>query len=414
MSYVKALIVLLSSTLVACATVDQTASRERGGLSEQRLNALTIFMQSRIDAGHLPGTVMVVSHKGKMVYSKALGWLNPKARTPMTEDALFRMYSMTKPVVSVATLILLEEGKLQINDPVSMYLPEMKNMKVWVEKVGADGKPTHELVAASRQLTLLDLMRHTAGMTYGDTKTQHDAEYLKAFPKPTGSNEFIKNVADLPLAHQPGSQWSYGISHDVLGVVVERVSGKPLQVFLEERIFRPLKMTDTTFWVEPANHHRIAEPFEVDPDSKRPIDLSEPRRMSPMAAGGGSSRVGNGLMSTARDYLRFVQMVANGGQLDGVRILSRKSVELIGTDHIKGLKAPTPGHGWGLGVSVRNELGGANQHGSVGDYWWGGAGGTSFIIDPSEHLVAVRMSQAPASRGYYNRAFRNFVYSALE
>ena len=414
MSYVKTLLVLLSATLVACATLDQTASRQQGGLSQARLDALTSFMQSRVDAGHLPGTVMMVAHKGKVVYSKALGWLNPQTRTPMSEDALFRMYSMTKPVVSVATLILLEEGKLQINDPVSLYIPEMKEMKVRVDKVGADGKPTHELVATSRQLTLLDLMRHTAGMTYGDTKTPHDAEYLKAFAKRTGSGEFIKNVAALPLAHQPGAQWHYGISHDVLGVVVERISGKPLEVFLEERIFRPLKMVDTNFVVPAHNHHRIAEPFEVDPDSKRPINLSDPRKMSPMAAGGGSSRVGSIMMSTARDYLRFVQMLGNGGHLDGVRILSRKSVDLIGTDHIKGLKGPSPGHGWGLGVLVRTELGGANQHGSVGDYWWGGVGGTSFIIDPSEQLVAVRMSQAPASRGYYNRAFRNFVYSALE
>jgi CubicO group peptidase (beta-lactamase class C family) len=252
------------------------------------------------------------------------------------------------------------------------------------------------------------------GMTYGDTRTPHDAEFLKAFANPTDSNGFIKNVTGLPLAHHPGAQWHYGISHDVLGVVVERVSGKPLQVFLEERIFRPLKMVDSAFVVAPSERHRIAEPFAVDPDSKKPITLVDPRIMSLMAAGGGSSQVGNGMVSTARDYLRFIQMLANGGHLEGVRILSRKSVELIGADHIRGLKGPIDGHGWGLGVTVRNDLGGVNQHGSVGDYWWGGFGGTSFIIDPTEQLVAVRMSQAPASRGYYNRAFRNFVYSALE
>jgi CubicO group peptidase (beta-lactamase class C family) len=407
--------VTLLVVLVACTVLDPAPALRRG-VSAERLDVLTRFMQSRIDAGHLPGMVMVVMRDGKVVYSKALGLRDPKTREPMTEDTLFRMYSMTKPVVSVAAMMLVEEGRLDLTDPVSRYIPELKNVKVGIEKPGPDGKPILELVAAKRQMTIRDLMRHTAGFTYGGQGSLVEQEYEKRLKDISDADDFVKKVAALPLVHEPGSKWEYSISHDVLGIVIERISGKPLQQFLAERIFRPLKMEDTDFWVDPAKQHRIAEPFEIDPDTKRPINLANPRKRTALAGGGGSTFVGSGMICTARDYLRFAQMLLNGGELDGVRLLSRKSVELIASDHLRGIARPagmSETVGWGLGVLVRNTTGGATL-GTVGDYSWGGFGGTSFVVDPGERLIALRLSQAPASRSYYNRVFRNMVYSALE
>lgn len=417
-SFVLCFMAVAWGVLASCANLDGGHPARAGGkgLSAQRLDALTSYMQSRIDAAHLPGTVMLVSHRGKVVYSKALGSLDPKTGKPMTEDAIFRMYSMSKPVVSVATMILVEEGKLRLNDPVSRHLPELKDQKVRVEKPGLDGKPGFELVAAKPQATVLDLMRHTAGMTYANASgTPVEREYDKTLNGFTDSKEFIRRIGTVPLEYHPGTRWVYSFSHDVLGVVVERVSGKPLHEFLEERIFRPLKMRDTAFVVEPSKHHRIAQPFAVDPDDKRPITMPDPTKMSPMAAGGGSDQVGNNMASTAQDYLRFTEMLRRGGELDGARILSRKGVELIVAENTKGIPgALPPGYGWGLGGTMVRTEAASVQLGTVGEFFWGGWGGTYFVIDPVEELIAIRLSQAPASRGHYNMVFKNMVYSALE
>lgn len=393
------------------------------GFVPERLDRLTRFMQERVDGKHIPGTVMLISRNGRLAYSRAIGVRDPATNAPMADDAIFRLYSMTKPLTSVAAMMLVEEGRLSLADPITRYLPELKDLKVAVEKAGADGKDAFDFVPVKRTATIQDLMRHTAGWTAPDVDGPPlQKMYSQRVQKITSSDDFVKRVAQLPLAREPGTRWEYSMSHDVLGVIVERISGKTLDVFMDERIFRPLGMRDTAFWVEPSKHSRIAEPFPADPVSKSALsDFSDPRRRTGFAAGGGDSEYGADiLLSTARDYLRFAQMLLNGGTLDGVRILSRKSVQLLTSDHlVKGIERPAlftgETFGWGLlGVLVRNSNGGATTTGSVGDYQWQGYGGTLFIVDPKEKLVAVRMSQAPWSRNPDNRAFRVLLYSALE
>ena len=394
---------------------------EATGFNATRLDALTQFMQARIDSKQIPGVVMLVIRDGKRVYSKALGMRDPAAAAPMSADAIFRMYSMTKPITSVAAMILVEEGRLNLGDPITRYLPELRDLKVAIEKAGADGNQMLEYMPAKRTATVQDLMRHTAGWTAPNPNTTLEKMYSQAVQNITSADDFVKRVAKLPLAHEPGTKWDYSISHDVLGVVVERVSGKSLDVFLEERIFKPLGMLDTSFWVEPAKHGRIAEPFSIDPVSKAKLeDFSDPRQRVGFAIGGGESEYGGDiLLSTARDYSRFLQMLLNGGTLDRVRIISRKSVELLVSDHLKGIERPASfsgdALGWApIGAVVRNSVGGPTFPGSVGEYYWAGYGGTYFIVDPRERLIALRMSQAPWSLTYDNRIFRVMSYSALE
>ena len=369
-------------------------------------------------AGRLPGAVLLVAHKGQLVHASAVGKLDPTQSTPMSRDAVFRIYSMTKPVVSIATMILVEEGKLRLSDPISRYFPEMKGVQVGVEKPGADGKPVLERVNAPREMTVHDLLRHTSGLTYGVFgRSAVKTEYLKADLRPgaPGLNydnaEMMRRLGSLPLAYAPGSTWEYSVSTDVLGAVVEKVSGKTLDVFLRERIFEPLRMKDTGFSVPAAQRRRIAEAYATDPDSKQPVQLLDVRVTPQLLSGGG------GLVSTADDYLRFGQMMLNGGSLDGVRIVSRKTIEYMTSDHLAGVRGPTylpgPGHGFGLGVAVRTAAGESPLIGSVGDYYWGGYAGTYFWVDPKEELVAVWMMQGPGQSASYRPLLRTAVYSSL-
>ncbi|MFZ4760264.1 MAG: serine hydrolase domain-containing protein, partial [Burkholderiaceae bacterium] len=335
-------------------------------------------------------------------------------------DALFRIYSMTKPVVSVAALQLVEDGRLRLGDPVSCWIPEMKGMQVGVEKPGPDGKPmVAERVNPPREMTVQDLLRHTSGLTYGVFgRSAVKDEYLKAQVTPASSqlpfdlDEMARRIGRLPLSYAPGSTWEYSISTDVLGLVVERAAGRKLDVFLAERIFKPLGMKDTAFWVPPAQQGRLAEAFPVDPDTQAKVTLLDVRRAPTLLSGGG------GLVSSADDYLRFSQMLLNGGVLDGTRIVSRKTIELMASDHLGTVRGPAylpgPGHGFGLGFAVRTAAGESPQHGSVGDYWWGGFAGTAFWVDPKERLVAVWMMQGPGQSAQYRPLLRAAVNTALD
>jgi CubicO group peptidase (beta-lactamase class C family) len=389
------------------------------GFSAPRLEALTRRFQTDIDARFIPGAVMLIAREGEVVYEKALGVQDPATEAPMTTDTIFRIYSMTKPIVSVATMMLIEQGRLLLSDPVSRYLPELRDLKVGIERANGDGRRTLELEPAQQAITVQDLLRHTSGFTYGifGASLVKD-EYRKAgigSPR-AGGDEFIRALAQLPLMYQPGQVWEYSHSTDVLGVLLERVSGMPLDEFLAERILKPLGMGETGFWVDPAQQHRIAEAYPVDPVTRAEVRLNQPRRRPGFLSGGG------GMMSTAHDYLRFAQMLANEGELDGVRILSRKTHRFMTSDHLAHLPLaragqgylPGPGYGFGLGFAVRTDEGCAVMPGSLGDYTWSGLAGTYFWVDPREKLQAILLMQAPEQRQHYRQLFRNLVYAALE
>jgi CubicO group peptidase (beta-lactamase class C family) len=378
-------------------------------LDPARLQKIEKLVWADIQRGRIPGAVMMVARGGKVVMYKAVGKQDPQAGTPMKNDSIFRIYSMTKPIVSVAAMILVEEGRLQLSDPVALHIPELAGLKVGVEK--GDGL---DIVPAARQPTVHDLLRHTSGFTYGVFgKSMVKELYGKAGVDKTDHNnaEFVKKLASVPLAYQPGSTWEYSRSTDVLGHVVERVSGKPLDEFLEERIFRPLGMKDTGFSVPPEKAGRLAEAFAKDPDNGQPITLLDVKNPPRYLAGG------QGLVSTAADYMKFAQMMLNGGHLGGQRILSKKTVEYMTTDHLGTIRGPGylpgPGYGFGLGVAVRLADGQAPTAGSSGDYNWGGLGGTYFWVDPKEKLVAIWMMQAPNQRAYYRGIYRGMVYAAM-
>lgn len=361
---------------------------------------------------------MLIAHRGEVVFEKALGVRDPATSAPLTMDAIFRIYSMTKPIVSVGLMMLVEEGKLLISDPVSKHLPELAGLKVGIEKIGDDGKATLSLVPAVREMTVQDLLRHTSGLTYGIFgESLVKSEYRQAGVERMGitNAEFIEKLATVPLAYQPGTTWEYSRSTDVLGVLIERITGLTLDVFIDERILKPLKMHDSGFWVQPDQQHRIAEAFDTDPDSGQQIRLLNIRSKPSFLSGGG------GMVSTVHDYLQFANMLRGGGALDGVRLLSPKTVRYMTSDHLSAIPGatasptflPGPGYGFGLGFAVRTSVGAAYTPGSVGDFNWSGLGGTYFWIDPAEDLVAIWMMQAPEQRAHYRQLYRNLVYGAI-
>lgn len=394
-------------------------SQARNGFSEQRLEALTQRIQADINAKFIPGAVMRIVLDGKVMYEEALGVQDPATGTPMAIDSIFRIYSMTKPIVSVATMMLVEQGRLLLSEPISTWLPELRRLKVGVERTDFKGNRVLELVDSVQPITVQDLLRHTSGFTYGifgDSLVK--TEYRKCGldnPRANG-DEFIRTLGQLPLFAQPGTVWEYSHSTDVLGILLERVCGMDLDTLLKELILTPLGMRETGFWVEPAHHHRIAEAFPVDPLSGATVKLNQPRRR-PNSLSGGS-----GMMSTLHDYQRFAHMLANEGELDGVRLLSRKTVRYMTSDHLSELPQakcgpsylPGAGYGFGLGFAVRTAAGGALMPGSVGDFTWSGLAGTYFWIDPQERLQAIYLMQAPEQRSQYRQLFRNMVYAALE
>ena len=395
-----------------------TASPEAVGLSSARLARVTELVKGEIAKGRYPGAVALVARHGKVAYFEALGQRDPQSGAPMTKDAIFRLYSMTKPFASVAVMTLVEDGKILLNDPVSKYLPKLKGLQVSVPRVDPQtGRVSYALVPAEREITIQDLLRHTSGLVYG-VFTSH-AGVKEAYAKEgvdwenVTPSEQVERLARVPLAHQPGSAWEYGLSTDVLGRVVEAVSGATLGQFLQERLFAPLRMTDTAFLVPNGKAARLAQPFAKDPVSGDAVKLLDVTVAQKNDAGGAGSA------GTVADYARFSQMLLNGGQLDRVRILGRATVAQMSSDHLGDIRVASPilarGYGFGLGFAVRKETGLNWVTGSAGEYRWGGAAGTAFWVDPKEQMIVVWMTQAQPGprRGEDRDLFRQLVQAAL-
>jgi CubicO group peptidase (beta-lactamase class C family) len=403
-----------------------SAPPESVGMSSQRLAKLSAALKKEVADGSFRGAVVMVARKGKLVYQDAVGMQTSDA--PMRQDTVFRIYSMTKPLVSVAAMMLVEDGRIQLTDPVGKFLPGFDKMQVSVATKTSEGT-AYNTVAAERPMTVQDLLRHTAGLAYGEI-TQNapvkegleragvyrkDLDYEARGITPS---EQVERLAGVPLAFHPGTTWHYSLASDVLGRVVEAASGKRLSEFLEERLFRPLKMRDTAFSVPQAKLARLAEPLAADRFSKAPnklIDVSAP----PKNDSGGA-----GAVSTAGDYLRFSQMLLNGGALEGARVMSRTTVRLMTSDHLGSfinqpvqpgeLLLGTKGYTFGLGFAVRQGDGVGGVPGSAGEFMWAGYAGTYFFADPKEQLTAVLMTQAPSpNRAYFRRMLKQLVYQSI-
>ncbi len=422
--------IVLAWTIASGAQGLPSAAPESVGMSAQRLARIGDAFKKEIEQGKLPGAVFLVARKGKLVYSDAIGFQDKESGKPMAKDSLFRIYSMTKPIVSVAAMMLVEEGKIELTDPVSKFLPAMKGMSVSAARADSEfAKVTYAQVPADREMTVQDLLRHTAGLAYGEITQNAPVKealgkagfYKSAIDfdaRDLSPAEEIDRLSKVPLAHQPGTVWEYSHASDVLGRVVEAASGERLADFLDKRLFKPLKMSDTGFWVPQDKLGRLAQALPTDSNSGKPNNLID------VSAAPGNDSGGAGGVSTAADYLRFTQMLLNGGQLDGTRVLSRSTVALMASDHLgTRIAAPVtpgelllgvPGYTFGLGFAVRQGAGVAGVPGSAGEFMWAGYAGTYFWVDPKEEIVAVYMTQAPSPiRAYYRKLFKQLVYAAI-
>jgi CubicO group peptidase (beta-lactamase class C family) len=422
---VVAFVALLLVPVVAWPQALSSAKPEQVGLSAERLDRVGSALKAEIEKGKLPGAVALVARKGRVAYFEAFGQRDKAAGAPMTKDSIFRIYSMSKPLVSVAAMILVEDGKIVLTDPVSKFLPEFSKLQVSVPQVDATfGRVRYVLVPADREPTIQDLLRHTSGLAYGEITVNGPVKegYAKAGVfQPDGlpfdargltPAEQIDRLSKVPLAQQPGTVWEYSLSSDVLGRVVEVASGMRLGEFLDKRLFTPLKMVDSSFSLTKEKTSRLAETAPGHPI--KVIEVATP----PKNDSGGA-----GALSTTMDYARFSQMLLGGGQLDGARVLSRTSVTLMTSDHLAGISAPTTpgelllgtrGYTFGLGFAVRQGPGVAGVSGSAGEFMWAGFAGTYFWVDPKEELVGVLMTAAPSpERAYYRRLFKQLTYQAI-
>jgi CubicO group peptidase (beta-lactamase class C family) len=380
------------------------------GLSSTQLKRLEVATKQNIDDGLMPGAVMLVARHGKVAWVSVQGKRAPDSDDPMKFDSIFRIYSMTKPIVSIALMQLVEEGKLQVSDPVAKFLPEIGKMKVGTEIAGPDGKPLLHLSDPDRAMTVQDLLRHTSGLTYGSRGTSlvHQAYIDAKIGDRTATNEeMVRRLSTVPLLFQPGARWEYSVAVDVQGRLIEVLTGKKLGEALSERVLQPLGMVDTSFQVLAAKLARAAQPgqkpngppmtprFKVDDGAK-------------YESGGG------GMLSTTEDYLRFTMALANGGAFQGKRIIGKKTLEFMTADHVGNRPGRPEGFGFGLGFEVHTRLGVSAIEGSVGEYGWSGAAGTTFWVDPKEQLVAIYMVQASEGDTRFLRTqFRTMVQAAL-
>jgi CubicO group peptidase (beta-lactamase class C family) len=387
------------------------ASPQSLGLSPTRLARMSDAFKREVDKGTIPGVTVMVARRGQIGRFEALGRQNPAQSAAMTRDSIFRVYSMTKPIVSIGIMQLVEDGYLVLGEPLTKYIPEFANQKVAVENNGK-----LDLVPPVRPITIHDLLRHTSGLTNdtaGDGPVQRMYKQSRIRDRSISNAEHAAIVAAMPLVCQPGAEWNYSRSTDILGRIIEIVSGKPLSAYLTERILAPLQMTETAFHTATENAHRLAEPFANDPWTNEPVKLINMLEKPVYESGGG------GLVSTTMDYARFCQMLLGGGTLDGNRIIGRKTLQAMASNHLAaGVKINgtlmSPGHGFGLGFAVRTHDGMAPFAGSVGQFFWSGMAGTFFWIDPKEELFAVFMSQGPGQRVYLRDQVRSLVYAAVE
>lgn len=389
--------------------------------SPERLARIDTLFQSYVDAGRTPGVVAIIARRGRVAWSGAFGLADLESRRPMAPDALFRIASQSKAVTSVAAMILVEEGRLRLDEPVARYIPSFAEARV---AVATDSGRV--LVPAARPMTVRDLLTQTAGLSYG-TESLIQADYRAAGLGPAaGYGWYLADKAEpvcatmdrlgaLPLAAQPEEVWIYGYASDVLGCVVERASGMPLDRFFQERIFGPLRMRDTWFFPPDSVGGRLTAVYSVTPDGALVRAPAGPMGQGDYLAGPRQNFSGGaGLVSTAGDYARFLQMLLNGGVLDGARILSPATVSLMTRDQVGALYDDSPGLGFGLGFEVLEDPGLAGEYGSVGRFAWGGAYATNYWVDPNEELVVVLMQQLLPARGLdLTSKFRTMVYAAL-
>lgn len=410
---------LVCCSLLACQSTVVDAKNtanaaESVGFSSERLDRIAPAMQSYIDQGKLAGTLTLVARNGKIVYLNAQGMQDKEAGISMTEDTIFRIYSMTKPVTAVAAMTLWEQGKFHMFDPIAKYLPELANMKVYVSGSGDD----MVVEDAKSPIRIIDLFMHTSGFSYGFSNSEVDKLYQKMLSKPDELNRdnILTKFAELPLTHQPGTAWNYGVSTDIIGFLVEKLSGKKLGEYMQETIFRPLGMKDTGFYVPADKVDRLTQIYTADKTGqtivmeKEPVGdfMSEPK----------IHNAGGGLVSTMQDYFTFAQMMLNGGEINGVRILGRKTVEYMSSNHLPQNLIPysntSQGEGYGLAMSVTVDPEMAGFMTSKGDFGWGGAASTYFRVDPEEKIVMISMAQfVPIGFHRYHDDFRNLVYQAL-
>ncbi|WP_374442663.1 serine hydrolase domain-containing protein [Stella sp.] len=381
----------------------ELAPAQSVGFSAERLARIAGVLGADARAGRIAGAVSLIARDGAVVHCAAVGQRDPATGAAMTVDSIFRIYSMTKPVTSLAIMMLAEEGRLLLSDPLSRFIPAFAGLRV-----GAGGEPMR------REPTVQDLLRHTSGFVYGhygETAVHHAYREAAIGLRGDDNATFVEKLARVPLAFQPGESFEYGVSTDVLGRIVEIVSGLPLDRFFAERIFGPLGMVDSGFDVPADRHHRIAQPG-VDPVTGEVPVLNDVTRPVAYKSGGG------GGVSTAADYLRLCRLFLGGGAVGDVRLVAPKTMALMMADHMGTIGRganylPGPGYGFGLGFAVRLGAGVAPIPGSAGDCYWSGVGGTYFWIDPAERLIAILMLQAPSQRQYYRQLFRNLVYQAL-
>ena len=408
---------------VAAQGIPRVQSPEEVGFLSTRLKRLSDRMNEGVKNNELPGAVVLIARNGKLVMFESYGFRDKDAKIVMTNDAIFRIASMTKPIVTLAAMMLMEEGKLTLADRVSTYIPAFADTKVAVAKKKDDGTNEVVLEPQFRPMTVHDLMRHTSGLTYGAAGANPVKQsYLdmKVNDRTQTNAEMADKLAKLSLLYQPGTTWEYSMSTDVLGRVVEVASSMPLDKFIEERITKPLKMGDTAFEVAADKKSRGAKPMREGPKNELPSIPDVTEKFTWRSGGGG-------MVSTAADYARFLQMFANGGQLDGVRLVSRKTIDLMTADALPPdirmgadmfrFEALEPsarmGQGFGLGFAVRNVQGVNPLPGTPGDYYWGGAYGTYFWHDPRERMYVILMMQSPAARLRYRFLLRDLVYQAM-
>jgi len=392
----------------------QTYADNAQGFSKARLKNIDVVMNKYIDANKLVGTLTLVARNGEVVHLSANGLRDRENALPMLEDTIFRIYSMTKPITAVAAMTLWEQGKFQMNDPIAKYLPELANLKVYVSGKGAD----MVLEDAKSPIRIIDLFMHTAGFSYGFTGSEVDNLYRNS---PIGLGKaapdtVLQELAKLPLNHQPGTKWHYGVNTDVIGFLIERITGMKLGEYMQQVIFDPLNMSDTGFWVKPENVGRFAEVY--GPDDKGQTILNENEPLGDFMSDPAIHNAGGGLTSTIGDYYKFAQMLLNKGEYKGKRILGRKTVEYLTSNHLPASLIPfagdAQGEGYGLAMSVTVDQNQSLFMSSTGNYGWGGAASTYFRVDPKENMIMISFAQfLPIGFHPYHDEFRNVVYQAL-
>lgn len=385
---------------------------QRLGFSVARLQTMSGVIAREVDKGTLPGAVVMLGRRGKVAHADAIGRQDPASSAQMRVDSVFRIFSMTKPIVSIGIMQQAEQGRILLNDPLAKYIPSFANVQVAVPR---DGRL--HLAPPHRAITIQDLLTHTGGISYeitGPGPIQTLYAEAKLYRRNQTNEEHAETVAKLPLLSQPGAEWNYSRSTDILGRVIEVVSGQSLGQYLTDHILAPLRMTDTGFHIDASRAEgRLAEPFPIDPWTGEKVVYFKMTDRPLFESGGG------GLVSTAPDYARFAQMLANGGTLERERVIGRKTLAFMTSNHLAAnVKVEShlmpPGHGFGLGFAVRTDTGMAPFPGSVGQFFWSGAAGTFFFVDPQEEFWALLMTQAPGQREYFRALFRNLVYAAMD